>query len=284
MPRIALIANPGSGSSDEIDIAARLAESGADVEEFPIERAADAADCGAERIVVAGGDGSIAPAATVAARLAIELAVIPSGTANDFADRMGLPSEIDEALMLAVTGTQSRRVDLARLGERPFVNVAGLGLAPAAADAAADLKDKLGALAYAVGALRAATTEQPLSCRVLCGGTALFEGQAWQVMIGCTGAFGGGSRIEADADDGQLDVVVIEAGPRATLAKRAIGLRRGDLEAQEGVRSSRGAEITVSLEGPEQLNVDGELVDSGQVGGDSLRFSVEPSVVRLVIG
>lgn len=284
MPSIALITNPGSGSADEIDIAARLADSGAEVEEFPIERASDAAEHGAERIIVAGGDGSIAPAAAVAARLGVELAVIPSGTANDFADRMGLPSEIDEALMLAAAGTHTRRVDLARLGERPFINVASLGLAPAAAAAAAALKDALGALAYAVGALRAAGTEQPLSCAVACDGEGLFEGQAWQVMIGCTGAFGGGSRIEADADDGQLDVVVIEGGARAMLAKRAIGLRRGDVEAQEGVHSSRGCEITVSLQGPADLNVDGELVDSRQVGGEQLRFRVEPSAVQLVIG
>ena len=45
----------------------------------------------AERIVVCGGDGTIAPVAEVASSLRVPLAVIPGGTANDFARAHGIP-------------------------------------------------------------------------------------------------------------------------------------------------------------------------------------------------
>jgi diacylglycerol kinase (ATP) len=283
--RIALIANPGSGAAGEVDAGERLAGFGFEVEQLPIEEAGAAADSGAERIVVAGGDGSIAPAALAAARAAVPLAVIPAGTANDFAERMGLPEQIEAAIELAGRGERTRRVDLAGAGGRPFLNVASLGLPPAAAEAADELKSSLGALAYTVGALRAAGGEDPVNCRVECDGEVLYEGEAWQVTVGCTGAFGGGSRIDADADDGRLDVVVIEGGPRALLAKHAVGLRTGSLEDQRGVVSARGVEIAVRVGGEQDLNIDGEVVPASELRDDdgALAFTVTDSV-ELVVG
>lgn len=278
-----LISNPGSGSADEADIPELLREAGAEVSELAIQAAAEERDLDCDRVVVAGGDGSIAVAAEAACRAGVELAVIPAGTANDFADRMGLPSGIEEAAQLAARGGSSRTVDLARVGSRAFVNVASLGLSPVAAGAAEELKDSLGALAYTVGAMRAGAQAEPIRCRVECEGSELFEGDAWQVMIGCTGAFGGGSQIDADADDGRLDAVVIEGGPRAALAKRAVGLRVGTIEDQEGVHSARCTRIAVEIAEPQELNVDGELVGSDQLGESRLEFEVEPGALRLVI-
>lgn len=284
MPRIALIANPDSGPADDLDVADLLADGGAELVRFGIGEADEAADAGAERIVVAGGDGSIAPAASAAAKAGVELAVVATGTANDFADRMGLPLDVRAAVELALDGREARDVDLAHVGGRAFLNVASLGLAPAAADAARELKPKLGALAYSVGALSAAGSEQPQWCSVRCSDQVLYEGDAWQVMVACTGAFGGGSRIEADADDGRLDAVVIEGGPRTALAKRAIGLRTGRLERQEGVHSARCAEIRIELSEPADLNIDGELVSSAELGGEQLRLTVEHHALKLVVG
>jgi diacylglycerol kinase (ATP) len=287
--RIALIINKDSGAAGELDIEELLAAAGHEVQTFDIEDAESASGSNAERVVVAGGDGSLALAAEQAVALDVPLAVIPAGTANDFAVRMGIPEDIEEAARLAADGKSSRRVDIAALGDRSFLNVASLGLAPAAAEAAHDLKEKLGALAYAVGALRAGASEQPFPARVLCDGSEVFDGEAWQITVGSTGAFGGGSQIDADADDGLLDVVVIEGGPRAALARRAYGLRRGGVEEQAGVHDSRGAEVTIECGPGESLNIDGELCDVESVGHDgsdrgSIGFTVRPRALELVIG
>ncbi|HSJ73628.1 MAG TPA: hypothetical protein VK904_04870, partial [Miltoncostaeaceae bacterium] len=170
------------------------------------------------------------------------------------------------------------RLDLARLGGRPFVNTASAGLAPAAAARARPLKRILGPVAYMVGAVRTAVTERPLRCAVSCDGHELFAGPAWQLMVGCSGAFGAGSRLsEADPSDGLLDVVAIAAGPRLRLARHAYALRRGRVSGQPGVVHGRGRLVQLDLPAGERLNVDGELVESAH------RATVDPGRFELVV-
>jgi diacylglycerol kinase family enzyme len=261
--KIALIQNPDSGSGAAEGVAALLAAAGAEVETFAVDEADRAGRSGAERIAVAGGDGSIGCAAAAAAAAGLPLAVIATGTANDFAAHFELPDDTEEACGLAAAGTRTRRVDLARICGRPFVNVAGAGLPPAAAEEAGDLKDRLGALAYPAGAVGAAVSADPIRVAVEVDGEQVFDGEAWQVSVASSGAFGGGASFDADPADGELDAVVIEGGSRARLVKHAFGLRIGQVEAQAGVVSARGAEIVMRLDPGESLNVDGELVAAG---------------------
>jgi diacylglycerol kinase family enzyme len=227
--------------------------------------------------VVAGGDGSVGPAAAAAAGAGVPLAVVPVGTANDFARAMEIPLDAAEACRIAVEGEDTRAVDLARIGDRPFVNAASLGLSPAAAERADGLKRLLGPLAYSVGAVRAGVAAKPVPCRVACDGESLHDGEAWQVSVAVTGAFGGGAGVDADPHDGRLDVVVIEAGSRLRLLAHAYGLRAGGVESQRGVLSGRGREVEVRTEGPVPFNVDGELIEA-----DSPALRVEPRAFTLV--
>jgi diacylglycerol kinase family enzyme len=212
-------------------------------------------------VVVAGGDGSIGLAARLASHVGAPLAVIPAGTANDFARAYDLPLELDEACALARDpGARTRHGDLGLVGGRTFVNAASAGLSVIAAREARPHKGTLGPLAYAVGALKAGLTAQPLRCRVRCDGESCFAGQAWQVVVAVTGAFGGGSEIGGtDPADGRLDVAIVPAGSRASLARRAYGMRTGRLTQQPDVVHHRAAVIEVQIEGHPAFNVDGEL-------------------------
>lgn len=276
---IALLANSGSGSGEADEVERLLRAQGCEISRFDLDRVDDAIAALPQRIVVAGGDGSVGCAADAAARAGAELAVVPVGTANDFARALDLPTGLDDAVELAARGRRTRWLDLGRFGERPFVNAASAGLSPVAARNAAGLKRVLGALAYTAGALRAGLFAQPVSCRVRVDDSDLFDGEAWQVIVGLTGAFGGGAEVEADPSDARLDVVVIEAGSRVRLVARGYGLRAGRVERQAGVLSARGGRVTVDTDGEPGFNVDGELVDES-----SLRFTVEPSAIELVVG
>ncbi|MDQ3723233.1 MAG: hypothetical protein M3376_09255, partial [Actinomycetota bacterium] len=105
----------------------------------------------------------------------------------------------------------------------------------------------------------AGISSQPLRCMVTCDGERRVAGSAWQVVVGVTGAFGGGSEIGGTrTGDGLLDVAVVPAGSRIGLVRRAYGMRAGRLTLQSDVRHERGATIELELEGNEGFNVDGE--------------------------
>ena len=264
--RIALITNHRSGSGTEAGALERgLAEHGVQAQTFAIEAAGRLAQEGGgrfERVVVAGGDGSLGPAARAAATLGIPFAVVPTGTANDFARALDLPLDRDGALALAAGATAGRieQIDLACVGDRPWVNAASAGLSVLAAREAHDLKPSLGALAYAIGAARAAMTGQPLKVTVRADGEEAFSGAAWQVIVGATGAFGGGSEIGGvDHGDGQLDAAIVPAGSRVGLVRRAVGMRMGRLSAQRDVIDLRARRIEVDVPEKTRFNVDGEV-------------------------
>jgi YegS/Rv2252/BmrU family lipid kinase len=281
--RIALAANRASGGGLDPDpLAAAMRAQGAEVavhgcDGEDLERAAAWEP---DRLAVAGGDGTIGPVAELAGRLDVPLAVIPTGTANDFARAYGLPADPVEAAALAAESQVTRPLELGRLADgRPFVNVASAGLASVAARNAQPLKPRLGPLAYGVGALRAAARERPLPVTVRTDDRTVFEGGAWQVIVAVSGAFGGGSGVaEADPDDGVLDVVVLPAGSRAGLARRAWGLRQRTIAQQRDVPHERGRTIEVRLPDGSEINVDGEI----RTGGLE-KVTVEPRAFSLVV-
>lgn len=81
---------------------------------------------GARRVAIAGGDGSIAAAAAALAGTDAELAVIPGGTLNHFAKAKGIPTDLREALSVAVFG-KPLRVDVAYVGDTLFLNTSSVG-------------------------------------------------------------------------------------------------------------------------------------------------------------
>jgi diacylglycerol kinase (ATP) len=288
--RVALVVNPDSRACDPARCEARLRAFGAEVESFDIGEIDRAVAAGADRLVVAGGDGSVAPAASAAGQAGLPLALIPCGTANDFARRLGVPLGLSAACRLAVSGRRLRALELGWMepvggesggGARrsPFVNTASVGLPAPAASAARTWKKPLGPLAYAAAAVVAGLTARPLPVTVSCEAHPLFEGDAWQVTVAASGAFGGGARIaEADPADGALDVVAVGAGPRPGLVGLAYRLRSGRLTTHRRAASARCGSVELRVPPGTDFNVDGELVPFGPAG-----FTAQPAAFRLVV-
>jgi diacylglycerol kinase family enzyme len=278
---VALVANERSGASNPALCAERLSAFGAEVTRFGLEELDAAVASSPDRIVVAGGDGSIAPVAAAAGRAGIPLGVVPAGTANDFARRLGLPDGLSAACRLAVLGKRMRALELGWMnGERPFVNVASAGLPAPAARRARSWKERFGPLAYGLGAVAAGLRAHPLTCLVRCDGRELLAGEAWQVTVAASGAFGAGAVVEeADPGDGALEVVAIEAGPRLGLVSLAYRLRTGKVTNHPRAFHLRCTGAEVEVPDGTDFNVDGEVVKAG-----GARFSAEKAAFRLVVG
>jgi diacylglycerol kinase family enzyme len=191
---------------------------------------------------------------------------------------MGLPAELEPACRLAVEGDHVRDMELGWMDERPFVNVASAGLPGPAAIRAKRWKKPLGPLSYAAGAVAAGVTASAVAVEVECDGEPLFEGEAWQVTVAASGAFGAGSRIaEADPHDGDLEVLAVAAGPRAGLVAVAYRLRSGRLAGHRRARRRRCPSAVVRVPEGTDWNVDGEIVPAG-----TSRFRGEAGAFRLV--
>jgi diacylglycerol kinase family enzyme len=85
-----------------------------------------ALESGARRILVAGGDGSIATAAGAMRGTSCELAILPGGTLNHLAQDLGLPTDLDEAVRVAA-GRTTRSIDVAEVNGHLFLNTSSVG-------------------------------------------------------------------------------------------------------------------------------------------------------------
>ncbi len=177
-----------------------------------------AAEAGAEGIdvvVAAGGDGTVNEVVSGLMTLAEEcetaVAVVPFGTANDFATGCGIPlGDPLAALELAVRG-EPTRIDVGKVNDRHFINVASGGFgAQVTAETPAHLKTVLGGAAYSLMGLVTASKMTPYTGKLITP-----EGEEHGAMIlmavGNGRLAGGGFPVTPRAllDDGLLDVMLI---------------------------------------------------------------------------
>jgi len=83
-----------------------------------------------QRIVAAGGDGTVNAVASLLAGGGIALGVLPLGTLNHFARDLGIPLELDQAVRTVLEG-KVREIDVGEVNGRVFINNSSLGLYPA---------------------------------------------------------------------------------------------------------------------------------------------------------
>jgi YegS/Rv2252/BmrU family lipid kinase len=236
------------------------------------------------RLVVAGGDGSVHAAVAALWRrgeLAVTpLGIVPLGTGNDLARTLGLPLDPAEAARVVDGGTE-RRLDLVLVDDGAVVvNAAHAGLGAVAAETGAALKDRLGQLAYPVGALVAGVRERGWELTVEVDGRAVVAGEAVLLAgVGNGRTIGGGTPLfpSADPGDGLLDVVVSTAvGPAARVAFGA-ALRSGEHVDRDDVLSATGREVRIAGD-PVPHNADGEVSDPVA----SRTYRVEPGAWTVI--
>ena len=179
---------------------------------------------GVERVVIAGGDGSVNEAVNGLMCLPKaqrpKLAILPMGTANDFATACELPVLPLEALRLAVEGN-SYAVDVVQANERYFINVASSGFgAQVVADTPPSLKNFLGGGAYTLSAVIKALNYTSHEGRLIADDLDI-EGKTIAGVV-CNGRQAGGGQMlapKAYIDDGLLDIVIILEFPMTDLGE-----------------------------------------------------------------
>ena len=133
--RPVLFFNPksGGGKAEKFALASEARARGIEPIElgppWDLERLVrDAVAGGADGLAMAGGDGSQAIVAAIAAELDLPYACVPAGTRNHFALDLGVDRDDVVGALDAFVDGGERRVDLAEVNGRVFVNNVSLGL------------------------------------------------------------------------------------------------------------------------------------------------------------
>lgn len=257
---------------------------------FRLARAA--AEAGVERLLVAGGDGSVHHAVQGIAGSATALGVVPAGTGNDFATAIGAPSEPGPAIRRALAAPV-RRVDLGRawLTGAPaapvwFSTYAGLGFDGEVARRAHQYHRVLSGNAIYVWAVLTtlADFKPPVVTVEHDGGR--FHGPAMFVTLANGPAFGGGMRIAPDArnDDGVLDLVIVKAIPRRVLLAVFPKVYAGRHVGHPAVEIVRTRNARFEVDREMTAWADGEPTLPAGPGGDSVELEVVPGALAICGG
>ncbi|NER64485.1 lipid kinase YegS [Pseudomonas sp. MAFF212427] len=231
---------------------------------------------GYPHLVAGGGDGTLRDVAQAMAQAgtAASLALMPLGTANDFARAAGVPLEPAQALALLDVPAQA--IDLGGVGEQVFLNMATGGFgSQVTANTSEDLKKVLGAAAYLFTGL-SRFSELRAASVALQGPDFHWQGELLALGIGNGRQAGGGHLLcpQAQVDDGLLDVSILPApqevvGTLRDLLSDGLGLDNLFVRARlpwVELKSAEGLDI----------NLDGEPLQ-----GDSLRFEALPGALRV---
>jgi diacylglycerol kinase family enzyme len=228
---------------------------------------------GADLLGVAGGDGTQALVAGIAAEHHLPFLVISAGTRNHFALDLGLDREDPAACLEGLTDGEELRVDLGIIGGRTFVNNASFGAYAEVVQSPAYRDDKRGTTLQLLPDLLKGHHGAHLTARA--AGTTIEGPQALLVSndpYGMGDMAGLGRRARLDA--GTLGVVAI----RIDSARQAAGLiRRGH---GTGLTTLTTTQVTVDADAPEiPVGIDGETV----MLPTPVHCTIHPQALRVIV-
>lgn len=231
------------------------------------------------RVIVCGGDGSLNLAVREFDLDRGTLALIPTGSGDDFARVTGIPRNVRGACDTVIDGVV-REVDVALANGIRYLGVAGLGFDSDVADYAnRNVRFLRGSAVYFYAILRILPrfTPRQVTIRTESG---VREERIMFAAVGNTRQYGGGIRITPDAspDDGLLDVCIVHSTTRMQLLKTLPRAYTGSHVKSAFVETGRGREF--HFEGTESMAVyaDGEPLTRTPVS-----FTIAPGKLKVVV-
>ena len=214
-----------------------------------------------DRIFVCGGDGTVnlCVKAMIRNDIHLPLAILPSGTANDFAYYFELPSAIDEIMDVAL-GDKCWPADVGKVNDKHFVNVTAMGaLIDVSQKTDPNLKNTLGTVAYYLTALTELPQVRAFPVK-LTADDQVYEEEIY-FMVVMNGESAGGFRKlnpESSISDGKLDVIAFRKMPLPQLGPLLIEVVRGKHYENKHVLNFKTEKLIIESDVDLSTDIDGE--------------------------
>jgi diacylglycerol kinase (ATP) len=254
----------------------------------PVELAEEAVRAGFSPIIAAGGDGTVGDVAHGMALAAKDdqpqlgpLGILPLGTANDLAWKLGVPLDLNAAARLIASG-RSRTMDLGKVNDRHFVNNSAVGIESYIGLLQEEITWISGVGRYLVAALKG------IFDRPAWKGTVEWDGGSYQGLLSIV-TVGNGSRSggifhmipHADPFDGKLTLVYTYKKTRLAMLHalaRILKPGEGSYVEMDDVYEHDFTWLKVRLETPSPVHTDGEITFENM---RDLDYRIQPGRLRV---
>jgi len=229
--------------------------------EYPISDAFEGIDKGYKYVLIAGGDGTVDSVVNEMKKRNIDLpiAILPAGTANDFANYIGMPHDIQEACN-QILSSEVKKVDLGKINDKYFINVASTGLfTDISQNMDTNLKNTIGKLAYYVKGIEQLPNFRKLKIKVS-SDEVFFDGDMYLMLV-FNGQTAGNLKFayNAKVDDGLLDVIIIKAGVMKNILSIFVKMLRNEhIEDIEGIVYFKTNKLEIECFEDLVTDIDGE--------------------------
>ena len=274
-------ARRGKGSEAVSKISASLDKAGVDFSLVPGETLEDVkrslqslVEIGAERIIVAGGDGIIHHAIQSVATTDTVLGIIPIGTGNDFCRALNFPTKVRDAVSLALS--EPKPIDLLRVNDRWVASVLTFGFSSDVNARAEKMSWPTGPSRYTVATLGSLRSLRSQRVNFSIDGASYQEDLSlWNIAN--TSDFGGGMKIAPDADpfDGVANLTLVAQVSRFELLRFFRRVFSGSHMSHPKVTGLEGKRDEIHTEGL-GLWADGEFI-----GESPVTIDLVPNAMRV---
>ena len=240
-------------------------------------------------IIIAGGDGSIGDAVNGLMRTAksksgrtVPLGILPTGSANDLAFALGLPTDLKQAAKVIAAG-KTKAMDLGKLNDHYFVNNSAAGLEPYVTLKHEKIHWIKGIIRYLIAAVQAIMDKPEWHGNVEWDGGE-FNGKLSFISIG-NGRRTGGFFMTPHADlfDGKLTLAFGYRGTRLGLFQalpRAFNEDKGSYVEMDGMQEVHATRISVHLDKPSPAHTDGELFPNWL---QDFEYEILPKCLNIIV-
>lgn len=212
-------------------------------------------------VIIGGGDGTLNAAIEGLVSTQLPLGILPLGTANDLARTLKIPPSIPKACQVIAAG-HTQRIDLGRVNDKHFFNVASLGLSVQITNQLdKQAKRVWGVLAYGATALKVIWKARPFWAEIRTPQESI-RVKTVQIAVGNGRYYGGGMAVANDAaiNDQRLDLYSLEYQHWWQIILLLPAIWRGRQAEWLGVRTLEGKEFEILTRKPQPINADGEIV------------------------